>query len=662
MISFAHLTGNLMGRRRGHRQHRAAVALFSTVLAFCAMISGIDRAVAQTVPRQTSTVPYGSPTSPDLSQPNSQTTTDPTQPTQQQSDPRIQPVDIQGTDRTRDVKTDTTQQNDQNLLQPAPNLRLKPLVPSQFEKFVAETLGRKLPRFGSELLLPGNRDYAVPATATVPPDYILNVGDTITISLTGSVEGSVDVEMDTEGKIFLPKVGAIMLAGVRYRDLHDTVAAALGRQYRGYDVAVSIRKLRGIRVYVTGFANNPGAYSVNSLSTMVNAVLAAGGPSSGGSLRSVKLFRNGRLVTDFDLYDLILRGDRSRDAILQNEDVLFIAPLGRQVAITGSVNSEAIYEVREGDSLASVVAYAGGTNDLADDSRVLLYRLTKPKLINGREVSRAEAETTLATGGDILQILSEGTLQRPLANQAVLVRIEGEVVSPGNYFVPPNTPLSAVIARAGGMTDQAFVFGTRLERLSVKRQQRESFLEAVNQLEFALLSAPLSNSDIGVAGDRSTQLAAASAALAKLKAAEPDGRVVLNLQPGNPTLPGEILMENNDRIVIPPRPFTVGVFGAVYRPASFFIGEDRGLRIKDYIERAGGKQRSADGGGIIVVRANGDVLSRRRGALNAYALPGDVVFVPIKTQSTSILAKIRDISAIIFQIGISAAAFVAIAK
>lgn len=616
-----------------------------------------DAASAQRAP----SVPFGSPTSPDLSQPNSQTTEPPRTP-QLQPDPKIEPVDIDSADRSREAQSDTDKESEDALRQATSNVRLKPLKPSQFELFVSETLGRTLPRFGADLLLPENRDYAVPATATVPPAYVLNVGDVITIALTGSIDGSVDIEVDTDGRIFLPKVGSVSVVGVRYGDLRSVISRAIGTQYRGYTVTVGIKKLRGIRVYVTGFANNPGAYTVNSLSTLLNATLAAGGPSSGGSLRSVKLYRGGRQVADFDLYDLLIRGDRSGDAILQNEDVLFIPPLGHQVAITGSVNGEAVYEVRDGETLASVVAYAGGTNDLADTTRVLLYRLTQPKLINGREVAREEVATTLVTGGDILQVLSEGTIRRPLANQAVLVRIEGEVNAPGNYFVPPNTTLAEVMARAGGITSQAFIFGARLERLSVKRQQRESFLEAISQLEFALLATPLGSSDIGITGDRATQLQAANAALAKLRSVEPDGRVVLNVVASDPALPGDLVMENNDRIVIPPKTSTVGVFGAVYRPASFLIGTGKPLRIKDYIERAGGKQRSADGGGTIVVRANGDVLSRRRGALNALALPGDVVFVPIKTQSTSILTKIRDISSIIFQIGISAAAFVAIAR
>lgn len=603
--------------------------------------------------------PNGSPLSPDFSQ-DAQPPAQGSSPTPET--PKIEAAQIQGSsDQIDDVRDARERARQDALTQAAVNARLKPLKPSEFELFVEQTTGRKLPRFGADLLLPAVRDYALPSSATVPPDYALSVGDIISISLTGSAEGSVSLVIDKDGKIFLPKVGSIALAGVRYRDLRDRISAAIGRQYRGYTVSVAVKDLRGITVYVTGFANNPGAYTVNSLSTLVNAVLAAGGPSSGGSLRSVKLYRNGRLVTDFDLYDLILRGDRSRDAVLENEDVLYIEPLGKQVAIVGSVNKEAVFELKPGDTTQTVLAYAGGFNVLADDSRVLLYRLTEPKLINGVELDRSVIGQTVALGGDIMQIVSQGSLQRPLRNQSVLVRIEGEVNAPGNYFVAPNTPLSEVLAKAGGLTPDAFVFGTRLERQSVRLQQRASFREAVDQLETSLLASPLTGSDVGN-NDRAGQLAAAKAALEKLRKAEPDGRVVIGTDYAAPVLPESLALENNDRILIPPRPVTVGVFGAVYRPASFLIGTGRPERIRDYIERAGGKQRAADAGGIIVVRANGDVLSRKRGALSAIALPGDVVFVPIKTQSSSLLAKIRDISAIIFQIGLSAAAFVAIAK
>jgi protein involved in polysaccharide export with SLBB domain len=233
--------------------------------------------------------------------------------------------------------------------------------------------------------------------------------------------------------------------------------------------------------------------------------------------------------------------------------------------------------------------------------------------------------------------------------------MEGEVNRPGNYYVPPNTPMSHVVALAGGLTPRAFAYGTRVERVSVRQQQRESYQEAIQQLELTLAAAPLTNDGTATSIDRASQLAGAREVLARLREAEPDGRVVLNIDPAATTIPGEIMLENNDRITVPVRASTVGVFGAVYRPASFLINYDRPMRVRDYIYRAGGWLRSADTGDIFVVRANGEVLPRRRGAMNAYVYPGDVIFVPVKTQSGAFWTKLREISTTLFQVGLSAA-------
>lgn len=537
----------------------------------------------------------------------------------------------------------------------------KPIVPSEFELYVERTLGRKLPRLGNDLLIPEARDFELPATATVPPDYILGPGDSVEIILTGSIEGSFGGTIDNDGRLLLPRVGPVVMAGVRYGDLQARVAQAIGRQFRNFKTAVSVRQLRGIRVYVTGFAASPGAYTVNSLSTMVNAVLAAGGPSSGGSFRKATLVRGGRVVSELDLYDLLLRGDRRRDAVLQNEDVINIAPLGEQVAMIGSVNAEAVYELKPGESLETLLALAGGPAVLADSSRLMLFRNKDNEPLVGREIARAEASGVVAVGGDIVSVVSAGSLQQPQGRQSVLVRLEGEVARPGNYLVSPGTSLDALLNLAGGLTRQAFVFGTRLERLSVKQQQREGFRDAIAQLELSLAATPLTDTTLNE-GEQARALASAQAVLGKLRTADPDGRLVLDLPALASTLPGDMLLENNDRIIIPPRPSAVGVFGAVFRPASFLLTGDRGLRVRDYLARAGGPIRSADTGRIFVVRANGAVLTRKSGALDAPALPGDVIFMPVKTQNNNILAKIRDISTIIFQLGITTAALVAITQ
>ncbi len=537
---------------------------------------------------------------------------------------------------------------------------IEPAEPGEFERYVERQLGRKLPRYGANLLIPQARDFAVSPSTTIPPSYVVNPGDWLSVRSTGSVEANFDVKVERDGTIFMPTIGRVQVAGTRYADLETVVSKAMSSRYRKFDVTVTIPKLRGMRVYVTGFANKPGAYTISSLSTLANAVLAAGGPSGGGSFRSIQLIRQGRLIREFDLYTLLRSGDQSQDTVLENEDMIVIPSVGAQIAISGSINEEAIYEAKVGETIADIIErYAGGLNALADTTRVMLYRVEYLKTKGSQELTMDEAGATRAQAGDIVQILSVGSIARPLEKQAVLVRIDGEVDRPGDYYVAPNTSMQEVLGLAGGLTDRAFVYGTKFTRVSVREQQRESYKEAVDQLETALLSAPLKGNDLQDPGAAARQVAAAQAVLAKLKEAEPDGRIVLSITPNTATLPGAMALENNDHIYIPPRPTTVGVFGSVYRPGSFEI--DSRLRVKDLVDRAGGPTRFADKGAIFLMRANGEVIPKNRGALNEPLVEGDLVFVPVRSQYSSAWSKIRDISTIILQLGLGAAAFAVLA-
>lgn len=541
-------------------------------------------------------------------------------------------------------------------------VRIKPKLPepSEFELYVERRVGKRLARFGADLITPEARDFAVPTTTSTPPDYRLNPGDEFTINIVGSAQGSFTVVVDPDGRIFIPQVGPVAVANVRYSDLQAVVSRAIAKQFRSYRVTVAMTKLQGVRVYVTGFANVPGAYTLSSLSTVVNAMFAAGGPSAGGSFRGIQLFRAGKLVSDFDLYDLIRKGDKSRDVTVKNEDVLYIPPVGAQVAFVGSVNAEAIYEAKPGESVLDVLAAAGGFNPLADSARLVVYSQRNLDTIGGEQITTAEARSLKAQSGDIVQVLSNGNLARPLERQAVLVRLEGEVSRPGNYYVSPGTTLGQVLQLAGGLTQHAFLYGTQFDRFSVRDQQREAYKAAIDQLELSVAAAPLSQAPTTDTTARASELTAAQSILAKLRLAQPSGRLVLNLPVTAAALPNDMVLENNDHILIPPRPITVGVFGAVYRPGSFEYADGRKAGV--YLDRAGGAQRAGDKGDIFVVHANGDVAPRRRGALSAPALPGDIIFVPVKTQSTSILARLRDIGTILFGFGLSAASIVALTQ
>jgi polysaccharide export outer membrane protein len=525
---------------------------------------------------------------------------------------------------------------------------------NEFEKFVSESVGRPLPRFGSALILTRARGFALAATTTVPPDYTLNPGDQLMVGITGSVEAGLRLTIDSEGRIFIPRIGAVNVAGVRYGDLAAAISRRIDEQYKKAKVSVVISHLHGLNIYVTGYAVSPGAYTVSSLSTMVDAVLAAGGPSAGGSFRTIQLRRNGQVVTTLDLYDLLLNGDKTHDVTLQNEDVLNIAPVGPELAVTGSVNAEAIYEARAGETLGDMIRYAGGFDTLADTSRVVVSSLADLDAAGSRQLDFATAKNVPAQRGDIVRILSLARVARPQERQAILATIEGEVDHPGRYYLRPGSSLSDLMGRAGGLTAGAFVFGTHVEREAIKQQQQASFDKAIQNLELTAAALPLQASVFsGGAALAAARSQGALAIIDRLKGQKPDGRLVLDLTPDATALPGQIALENNDRIFVPPRPKTVGVFGAVYQTGSFLYKP--GSRVADYLKLAGGPQKIADRGDIFVVRANGAVLSNHEvhDLRNKAALPGDVVFVPVRA-SAGFLDKVLTVGAVLVQFGVSA--------
>lgn len=525
---------------------------------------------------------------------------------------------------------------------PAP----QPAPPSEFEAYVSNVAGKPLRRFGAELLIPEARDFTAPTTTAVPSDYLISPGDQLRIDLSGSVQGSnLRLTVDSEGRIFVPRVGAIMVGGVRYGDVRGVIADRVSRQYRGFDLDVGIARLRGLTVYVTGFARQPGAYTVNSVSTLVNAVLAAGGPSEGGSFRSIQLKRGGQLVSDFDLYDLLLRGDKSGDMALRNGDVIHIAPAGEQVAVMGSVNREAVFEVGPGETLADAVAYAGGVSTVADATRLLVLDTLGQGNGGWQQLTAIEARARPVRRGDVVRVLTNVGIARPVAQQPVLVTLSGEVVKPGRYYVQPGTRLADVVAQAGGLTGEAFPYASVITRESVKAQQRESFTRAVDDMEMLLSTQPLvsvNRAQMASAGN----LQLIDQVIERMRAREPSGRLVFDLPVGAQTLPADLVVENNDSITIPTRPVTVGVFGAVASPASFAYRD--GQRIEDLVDSAGGIQSLGDKKEIFVVRANGMVVARGKRTLREPALPGDLIFVPIDANRGEFWARLRDITGSLF--------------
>jgi protein involved in polysaccharide export with SLBB domain len=256
--------------------------------------------------------------------------------------------------------------------------------------------------------------------------------------------------VDHEGRISLPEIGPILVSGKSLSEVQQTVQRSLRTQFRDVSADVSLSRLRTIRVYVVGDVNGPGAYDVSSLSTPLNALLAAGGPTSGGSLRMVQHYRGNTLVQEADLYDLLLHGRRSDLKRLESGDTLRVPPVSAQVRIDGMVRRPAIYELNGETTLAQAIALAGGMLPTAALNRVEVQRLeahekrTMASLDLSGITAPEEIEAKLATFAvqdrDEIHIFPIATFNQ----DAVYLR--GHVLRQGRYSYKPGMTLTDLVS------------------------------------------------------------------------------------------------------------------------------------------------------------------------------------------------------------------------
>ena len=526
----------------------------------------------------------------------------------------------------------------------------------------------RIRRLGAELITSqGRNPDVVDFSPLVPPEYVISSGDEILLSIWGSVNAELRLFVDRSGRISVPRVGTIMVSGVRYADLSDVISQRVAQTFRNYQLSVSLGQLRGVRVFVTGFVARPGAYTVSALSTMANALVRASGPSSSGSFRDIQLRRGGKLISTLDFYDLLLKGDRINDKLVQADDVVHVGPIGPQVGVIGSVNRPAVYELKPGETMADVLRMAGGFSAVADSARFVVERIDERATVRVTQVETAQADKVEMRNGDVLRIFNAVTLATSQQRQNKRVRVEGEVLRPGDFVLPANSSIADALRAAGGLTSGAFVFGTEFSRESVRETQQENYARALRNLEteLALSTATQRVTSSEEASAQAARSAATSRLIERLRAIKPTGRVVLQLAPESRELP-MLTLEDGDRLFVPPVPTSVGVFGSVFN-AGNYLRED-GRSLSDYLRLAGGPTRGADAGSSFVLRANGTVVSNLQdkgwgsGLQTRFeqlpALPGDTLFVPEEIDKTTWVQYAKDWTQILYQFALGVAAFV----
>jgi protein involved in polysaccharide export with SLBB domain len=253
---------------------------------------------------------------------------------------------------------------------------------------------------------------------------------------------------------------------------------------------------------------------------------------------------------------------------------------------------------------------------------------------------------------------------QPIERQNKRVVIEGEVLRPGEYVLPPASSIADAVRAAGGLTAAAFVFGTEFTRESVRKSQQVNYDRALRNLEtdFTRASSTQRTLTSEEAAAQQARSASTSRLIANLRAIRPTGRVVLQLPPEGGELP-DLALEDGDRLHIPPRGTTVGVFGSVFNSGSYLF--TAGRSVDEFLNLAGGPTGGADPGSVFVIRANGSVVSARQGQrwfntdnrlAGLPAQPGDTIFVPEEMDKTTFMQHAKDWTQILAQFALGVAA------
>ncbi|MEN6475469.1 MAG: SLBB domain-containing protein [Syntrophaceae bacterium] len=359
------------------------------------------------------------------------------------------------------------QARDGQPLMPAPQPTAAP--PSEFEQYVSGVMpimvDTNIKQFGYELFSQSAASFPSVERVPVGPDYVIGPGDEIKISIWGSIEGQWTVVVDRDGNISLPKVGTLGVTGLSFKEFKETLRKEISKYYTGFDMNVSMGSLRTIRVYVVGNAEKPGAYTLSALSTLVSALFEVGGPSKTGSMRDIRVERRGQTVGNFDMYDFLLKGDKSKDIRLMPEDVIFIPPVGPLVGIAGSVHTPAIYELKDEQKIAQLIDMAGGLSTVAFKGRVQIERI-----VDNRAQVVFESDLDAIRGGDLAVQAGDMVKVFAIVQDKQLVRLSGAVKRGGEFGFSPGMTVKDLISMAGGLTYYAYDKEAELTRVDVTPQ------------------------------------------------------------------------------------------------------------------------------------------------------------------------------------------------
>jgi protein involved in polysaccharide export with SLBB domain len=492
--------------------------------------------------------------------------------------------------------------------------------------------------FGAQLFT-GN--FAKQGPTQFNPDYAISIGDRLQVRLWGGFEFDNVLVVDPKGNIFLPHVGPVQVLGVRNDGLQQVVEGAVARVFRAnvYSYA-SLAAAQPVRLFVGGFVNRPGLYNGTSMDSLLHYIDQAGGiDPERGSFLDVQVKRGETVRARVNLYDFLLDG---RMPLVQfaDGDVIFVAPRGSTVSVTGLARNAKRFEFAEGGFTVADLARLAGP--LAAATHVRITRNTG-SVRNVEYYSLDESASVQVGSGDELEFTAD---KKP---GTITVRVEGEHLSPQEYVLPHGARMRDLLASIQ-FSERSDADGLQLFRRSVKDRQKQMLDTALQSLEAAALTARSGTSDEAQLRKEEAELLLAW--VDRARRIEPLGQVLI----AGATRRDDLLLENGDLIRVPVRDGLVLVSGEVLFPNA--IAHDESLSLEDYVQRAGGYTQNADASRIVIAHRDGSFEEPVPGKMfRARADPrvreGDEILVlpRIDVKSRQIW---KDLTQIIYQIAVAA--------
>ena len=491
---------------------------------------------------------------------------------------------------------------------------------------------KKRNRFGDNIFDTMQSSFMPINEPNLDSSYILDFGDTLELQLIGQKNSIDNLSVKRDGSINIPEMGKLFVSGLSLNDVNKLIKAKINAAYIGVEAFISLVNIRDIQVLVTGNAYNPGIYTLNGNSNILNALSMAGGVNENGSYRKIDLIRNNEVIKSVDLYDIFIYGKSGFGERLRTGDSIIVRPSMKMVNISGAIKRPALYELTEDNSFSDLIEYADG---FADNANLETLRVERP----------FEEDTSFIEISDIDQLsyidVRSSDRLNVRAFERRTVTITGAINTPGVYTISKGETLSSLIRKAEGYKHNAYPFG------GVLINQKSLVLNelAAEKLYKSFVQRLITKGDALFASESLPFI------LDELKKTEISGRVMaefdLDVIETNKNL--DTTLDNNDQIIIPIKSEQVYIFGEVNQPGA--IRYKPSQNVTDYISDSGGVLESSDIDNIFVVHPNGEVnristgsrlslLNNRSNEILIY--PGSVIYIPreVKSRDASMVASI----------------------